>query len=151
MKHNVNEIFVNYLISHQAVRKLIPEFMAKNQLAAEGARSFLDFRVLALKECLYENVWDEKVLCPVRALRYYLTCVRKQDGSWKLFVSIVACHTSEIHPKTISGWILKCIIECFSLKSFNLFNSTIIEGFILILLASNWTRWAGLWRTEHWN
>jgi len=72
MKHNVNEFFVHYLISHQAVRKLIPEFMAKNQLAAEGARSFLDFRVLALKECISQNLSDDKVLCPVRALRYYL-------------------------------------------------------------------------------
>jgi hypothetical protein len=91
MKHNVNEFFVHYLISHEAVRKLIPEFMGKNQLAAEGARSFLDFRVLALKECISENLSDDKVLCPVRALRYYLTCVPKLDGSWKLFVSIVAC------------------------------------------------------------
>ena len=75
--------------------------MVKNQLATEGALSFREFRVMALKECLSEELTDEKALCPVRVLMFYLTCIPRPEGSWKHFVCMVARHTSEIHPNRI--------------------------------------------------
>ena len=47
-------------------------FIAKNQLASQGAQCVAPVVIPALAHTLHEDLSDDRTLCPVRALRYYL-------------------------------------------------------------------------------
>ena len=49
-----------------------PSFLSKNQLAKEGPDSVAPVVIPALAPSLDRSLKDDRSLCPVRALRYYL-------------------------------------------------------------------------------
>ena len=92
------------------------KFIAKNQLAKQGYESVAPVVIPALAPTLHEDLSEDRSLCPVRALKYYLEATKdlRQDKEL-LFVSFKKGHNRDIRPSTISSWIKQTILLCHSL------------------------------------
>ena len=58
---------------------------------------------------------EDRTLCPVRALRYYLDRTKDLRGSQSLLfnISFKKGHTSDIRPATLSSWRKQTILHCY--------------------------------------
>ena len=92
------------------------DFLAKNQLAREGFESVSPVTIPALTTKLNvdRQFKEDRTLCPVRALRYYLDRTKDLRGSRSLlFISFKKGHTSDIRPTTLSFWLKQTILLCY--------------------------------------
>ena len=78
------------------------DFIAKNQLAREGSQSVSPVTIPALTTIVDRQLKEDRTLCPVRALRYYLDRTKDLRGSRSLlFISFTRGYTSDIRPATL--------------------------------------------------
>ena len=90
------------------------DFIAKNQLAREGSQSVSPVTIPALTTIVDRQFKEDRTLCPVRALRYYLDRTKDLRGSHSLlFISFKKGHTSDIRPATLSSWLKQTILFCY--------------------------------------
>ena len=90
------------------------DFIAKNQLAREGSQSVSPVTVPALTTIVDRQFKEDRTLCPVRALRFYLDRTKDLRGSRSLlFISFKKGHTSDIRPATLSSWLKQTILLCY--------------------------------------
>ena len=90
------------------------DFIAKNQLAREGSQSLSPVTIPALTTIVDKQFKEDRTLCPVRALRYYLDRTKDLRGSRSLlFISFKKGHTSDIRPTTLLSWLKQTILLCF--------------------------------------
>ena len=90
------------------------DFIAKNQLAREGSQSVSPVTIPALTTIVDRQFKEDRTLCPVRALRYYLDRTKYLRGSRSLlFISFKKGHTSDIRPTTLSSWLKQTILLCY--------------------------------------
>ena len=54
---------------------------------------------------------EDRTLCPVQTLRYYLDRTKDLRGSQSLL--FVSFHTSDIRPATLSSWLKQAILPCY--------------------------------------
>ena len=81
-------------------------YIAKNQLAREGSQSVSPVTIPALTTNVDRQFKEDRALCPVQALRYYLDRTKDLRGSQSLlFISFKKGHTSDIRPATLSSWL----------------------------------------------
>ena len=72
------------------------DFIAKNQLAREGSQSVSPVTIPALTTIVDRQFKEDRTLCPVRALKYYLDRTKDLRGSRSLlFISFKKGHTSD--------------------------------------------------------
>ena len=114
--------WLNKNIRHQADWSkvslyLSPSFLAKNHLAKEGPECVAPVVIPALAPTLDESLKEDRSLCPVRALRYYLDKSQdlRQDKEL-VFVSFKKGFNKDISPATISSWIKQTVILCYELS-----------------------------------
>ena len=89
------------------------DFIAKKQLAREGSQSVSPVIIPALTTIVDRQFKEDRTLCPVRALRYYLDRTKDLRGSRSLFfISFKKGHTSDIRPATLSSWLKQIILLC---------------------------------------
>ena len=87
------------------------DFIAKNQLAREGSQSVSPLTIPALTTIVDRQFEEDRTLCSVRALRYYLDRTKDLRGSRSLlFISFKKGHTSDIRPATLSCWLKQTIL-----------------------------------------
>ena len=87
------------------------DFIAKNQLAREGSQSVSPVTIPALTTIVDRQFKQERTLCPVRALRYYLDRTKDQRVSRSLlFISFKKGHTLDIRPAMLSSWLKQTIL-----------------------------------------
>ena len=87
------------------------DFIAKNQLAREGSQSVSPVTIPALTTIVDRQFKEDRTLCPVQALRYYLDRTKDLRGSRSLlFISFKKGHTSDIRPATLSSWLKQTIL-----------------------------------------
>ena len=87
------------------------DFIAKNQLAREGSQSVSPVTIPALTAIVDRQFKEDRTLCPVRALRFYLDRTKDLRGSRSLlFISFKKGHTSDIRPATLSSWLKQTMI-----------------------------------------
>ena len=68
----------------------------------------------ALTTIVDKQFKEDRTLCPVRALRYYLDRTKDLRGSRSLlFISFKKGHTSDIRPATLSSWLKQTILLCY--------------------------------------
>ena len=68
----------------------------------------------ALTTTVYRQFKEDRTLCPVLALRYYLDRTKDLRGSRSLiFISFKKGHTSYIRPATLSSWLKQTILLCY--------------------------------------
>ena len=90
------------------------DFTAKNQLAREGSQSVSPVTIPALTTIVDRQFKEDRTLCPVRALKYYLDRTKDLRGSSSLlFISFKKGHTSDIRPATLSSWLKQTILLCY--------------------------------------
>ena len=91
-----------------------PTFLAKNHLAKEGPECVAPVVIPALAPTLDKSLKEDRSLCPVRALRYYLDKTQSlQEGKELVFVSFKKGFSKDISPATISSWIKQTVILCY--------------------------------------
>ena len=93
-----------------------PAFCPKNQLAKEGPDSVAPVVIPALAPTLDKSLKDDRSLCPVRALRYYLDRTSDIRQKELVFVSFKKGFDKDISPATISSWIKQTVILCYELS-----------------------------------
>ena len=90
------------------------DFIAKNQLAREGSQSVSPVTIPALTTSVDRQFKEDRTLCPVWALRYYLDRTKDLRGSQSLlFISFKKGHTSDIRPAPLSSWLKQTILLCY--------------------------------------
>ena len=90
------------------------DFTAENQLAREGCQSVSPVTNPALTTIVDRQFKEDRTLCPVRALRYYLDRTKDLRGPQSLlFISFKKGHTSDIRPATLSSWLKQTILLCY--------------------------------------
>ena len=90
------------------------DFIAKDQLAREGSQSVSPVTIPALTTIVDRQFKEDRTLCPVRALRFYLDRTKDLRGSLSLlFISFKKGHTSDIRPATLSSWLKQTILLCY--------------------------------------
>ena len=88
-------------------------FIAKNQLAREGSQNVSPVTIPALTTIVDRQFKEDRTLCPVQALRYYLDRTKDLRGSRSLlFISFRKGHTLDIKPTTLSSWLKQTILLC---------------------------------------
>ena len=103
--------WLNKNIRHQADWSKVllypsPSFLAKNHLAKEGPECMVPVVIPALSPTLDKSLKEDRSLCPVRPLRYYLDKTQDpKQGKELVFVSFKKGFTKDISPATISSWI----------------------------------------------
>ena len=88
-------------------------FILKTQVL--GLKCNLSCTIPAINRHLSNGMAEDRLLCPIRALRFYL----ERSMPWRehkrvLFVSFKPGHKRDIVPSTISRWIRKTILECYT-------------------------------------
>ena len=82
----------------------------------EGPESVAPVVILALVPALDRSLKEDRSLCPVRALRYYLDKTQNLRSNKELvFVSFKKNFNKDISPSTISFWIKQTMILCYQL------------------------------------
>ena len=90
------------------------DFKAKNQLAREDSQSVSPVTIPALTTIVDRQFKEDRTLCLVRALRYYLDRTKDRRGSRSLlFISFKKGHTSDIRPATLCSWLKQTILLCY--------------------------------------
>ena len=90
------------------------DFIAKNRLAREGSQSVSPVTIPALTTIVDRQFKEDRTLCPVQALRYYLDRTKYLRGSRSFrFISFKKGHTSDIRPATLSSWLKQTILLCY--------------------------------------
>ena len=94
-----------------------PSFISKNQLAKEGRSSVAPVVIPSLATSLDRSLKEDRSLCPVRALRYYLDRTKDmRAGKELVFVSFRQSFQKDIVPATISSWIKQTVLLCYQLS-----------------------------------
>ena len=83
-----------------------PGFVSKNHLAKDGPGCVAPVIFPALAPTLDKSLKEDRTLCPVRALCYYLDKTKDfRAGKELVFVSFKKSLSKDIVPATISSWI----------------------------------------------
>ena len=94
-----------------------PAFLSKNQLAGDGPASVAPVIIPALAPSVDSSLPQDRSLCPVRALRYYLDKTQNlREGKELVFVSFKKSFQKDIAPATISSWIKQTVLLCYQLS-----------------------------------
>ena len=129
----------------KVILKTDPAFLAKNQLASEGASIFSEIEIPALTKCLGQQDTEDRSLCPVRALRHYLSRTSDlRQGRSLLFVSLLKSKQGDIAAQTISNWI-KDLIQ-FTLKNCSTENASLhgVKAHDVRAQAASWSFKGGI-------
>ena len=120
-------------------------FIAKNQLARDGTAVLQPIILRSLSDTLSGDLVDDRSLCPVRALRYYLDRTKdlRRDREL-LFISHRSSHKTEIHKNTISSWLVQTIRACLHNCSDNTAALCRVKAHDIRALAASWTFKSGV-------
>ena len=90
------------------------DFIAKNQLAREGSQSVSPVTIPALTTIVDRQFKEDRTLCTVRALRYYLDRTKDLRRSRSLlFIAFKKGHISDMRPAILSSWLKQIILLCY--------------------------------------
>ena len=101
------------------VRKIelspVPEFLSKTHLATAGLGAFKPIALTSLDDFAGPEGKEERLLCPVRALAYYIkrSSEYRTETQEKLFISYRRGMSKDISKQTISSYIKEAIILAY--------------------------------------
>ena len=94
----------------------VPDFISKTHIATSGLSAFQSVDVQALDKVVGSADVEERLLCPVRTLRYYMSradTYRSKDQK-KLFISHMRGKNKDVSKQAISSYIKEAI--CLAYK-----------------------------------
>ena len=90
--------------------KPLPEFVSKTDLRTSGSMAFEGVTIKSLVPYIGTDLSDDRKLCPVRALKIYLSRTKKmRSGKRRLFISFLPGKTTDVTKNTISSWVVQLI------------------------------------------
>jgi integrase len=119
-----------------------PSFISKTALANKGPRSFSPISLDSLSKTLGQDMDEDRSLCPVRAIRFYLKrtdAFRKEQK--KLFISSQSGRKTEIAKSTISSWLKQGITMAYQTAGPDdrrLFDVRKVKGHQVRAAATSW-------------
>jgi len=91
-----------------------PQFVPKTQLIGSGGGPMKPLIIKALSKSLSKDLQEDRSLCAVRAIKYYLDKTKAtRQGREKFFIAYKKGYTQEICKNTISGWIKKTVLLAY--------------------------------------
>jgi integrase len=85
------------------------QFLSKTQKAEDVQRALTRISVKSLSAFVDDRMREDRTLCPVRALRFYMNKTKHvRKGSTRLFLSFFAPH-AEVTKATLSTWIKRTV------------------------------------------
>ena len=100
-----------------ATLSFLPNFLAKTMDPSRPETDYAPVTIPALGPSMGEDLPD-RLLCPVRALRYYLKLKHKGQDLNNRFCRLLCAfklgHTGDISKQTVSGWIRQLIKQAYS-------------------------------------
>ena len=97
----------------QVTLRVSLSFISRTQVLGKGPKCVLSCTIPVLDRHLSNGMAEDRLLCPICALRYYLeNSMPWMENKRLLFVSFKPGHKRDIVPSTISGWLPKMIMEC---------------------------------------
>ena len=115
------------------------QFVAKTQLANQGNAVLQPVVVKALSRILGPDMDKDRVLCPVRALRFYLDRTKDlRSGRNRLFISFKSGYTKDICKNTISSWLKKTIVTAYKLADKDTCQLVGVKAHDVRAMASSW-------------
>ena len=112
-----------------------PEFLSKTQLAQKGSELLNSVTV----EALTKGLQEDKSLCVVRALRYYLDRTEQIRGERRrLFISYKTGFNRDIHMNTVSSWIKAVINRAYENSSEKDLEITGVKAHQVRAVAASW-------------
>ena len=100
-----------------ATLSFLPNFLAKTMDPSRPETDYAPVTIPALGPSMGEDLPD-RLLCPVRALRYYLKLKHKGQDPNNRFRRLLCAfkfgHTGDISKQTVSGWIRQLIKQAYS-------------------------------------
>ena len=97
-----------------------PDFVAKTHVPRFGTQSMQPLTIPALSRILGPEMTEDKVLCPVRALRYYIDrTVKIRESRNRLFIAYKKGHKGDIMVTTLAGWLKKVVVRAYTSPSAN--------------------------------
>lgn len=124
----------------------IDHFLCKNQLYDLSGDMFKSFTIPALYHTVDKNDVEDRSLCPVRALRYYLKRCKKDKchpDKKALFVPLRDTK-AELSKATLSNWIKECITFCLRNCSEETAKAQYTKAHQVRALASSWALKGGV-------
>ena len=104
------------------------DFIAKNQLAREGSQRVSPVTIPVLTTIVDREFKEDRTLCLVRAMRYYLDRTKDLRGSRSLlFISFKKGHTSDMRPATLSSWLKQTILLCYKQADQQAFDLVLVQ------------------------
>jgi hypothetical protein len=120
-------------------------FIAKNQLSKMSTNILQPIVIPALGPTLSGDLKEDKLLCPVRALRYYLDRTKAIRGDRELlFISHWPGHKSDIKRTTISSWLVQTIRICLQSCSDETAKHCNVRAHDIRALAASWAFKSGV-------
>ena len=94
---------------------ICPSFVAKNQVTRNLNEALRNIKIVGLRKRVCPDMIQERSLCPVRALCYYLNRTKnlRDINQRKLFISFQENFKKDICANTISGWIKHVIKDAY--------------------------------------
>ena len=132
------------------------DFLAKNQKASGKPSEFSPCIIPALSKIVDRDLPDRS-LCPVRALRFYLSESNKvRNNRKKLFIAYKPGYDKEISPITISTWLKLVIKLAYQNSNPDDLKLLKIKAHQVRSLASSWALLGGVSLTDimnacHWS
>ena len=101
--------------SENVVSEFLLHLLTEKHLAISTIACYQMAIASTLRATLSNGMAEDRLLCPIRVLRFYI----ERSMSWKehkrlLFRSFKPGNKRDIVPSTISGWIRKTILECYT-------------------------------------
>jgi len=94
---------------------LNPDFLPKTYVPHKGTSVLQDIVIPSLKNIIGPDMPEEKLMCPVRALRFYLDRTSSIRGvRQRLFIAYKKGHKGEIAPATVSSWVKRVIHRAYA-------------------------------------
>ena len=113
-------------------------FIAKTQLVNQGGDICQPIVVKALTRFVGPQD-EERVLCPVRAVKSYLRRTKDIRGDRKrLFIAYKKGHRHDIVKSTVSGWVKKTVVCCYQLSSSQVRDFHGVKAHQVRSLAASW-------------
>lgn len=121
-----------------------PAFIAKTELAARGS-SGTPLTIPSLYGYLGPGMQEDRTLCPVRALRFYLDRTQElRADKAKLFVSYKTGFKGDIAKATISHWIKNTIVLAYELAGRTDADRGAVRAHDVRGMAASWARLANV-------
>lgn len=121
------------------------EFIAKNQITKQGSSVLQPIVLSSLKGYVSPLDEQDSLLCPVRALKFYLDRTKNlRQGKKCLFISFQPNYKKDISPQTISSWLKSVIQMTYKLSSKELDSLPSVKAHEIRHMAASWAFKGGI-------